>query len=101
MSTKTGDRLSEKEMIEFMSNFTQRVMVWGDDGVLVAWIKWRRLLIDQAAMKAAPMKSMFLYEDLIFAIRRDLGHRNKALVTGDILALFVNDVDQYLPRNDR
>jgi hypothetical protein len=52
-------------------------------------------------MEANPLNAMFLYEALIFSIRRDLGHRNKGLVTGDILALFVNDIDQHLPPKRR
>ncbi|MBZ5632621.1 MAG: hypothetical protein LAO55_05765 [Acidobacteriia bacterium] len=97
MGSKTGESLSEKEMIVLMSEFTQRAMVWGSDEILGAWVKWRRLLTDDAAVKANPLKAMFLYEELIFTIRRDLGHKNKALVKGDILALFVNDIDQHLP----
>jgi uncharacterized protein YneF (UPF0154 family) len=100
MATKTADPPSEKETIEFMAGFTQRIMVWGSDEVLAAWVKWRRLSTDEAAMKANPIKLMLLYEELIFAIRRDLGHKNKGLATGDILALFVNDIDQHLPKKD-
>ena len=95
---KTGNPISEKETIELLSGFTERVMVWGSDEVLAAWVKWRRLLINEAAVKANPIQAMFLYEEVLFAIRRDLGHKNKDLKTGDILALFVNDVDQHLPK---
>ena len=97
MSSKVGDTVSEKEMIEFMSGFTQHLMVWGSDEVLVAWVKCRRLLIDGPAMKTSPTKFLFLYEDLVLAIRRDLGHKNKSFVKGDVLALFINDIDQHLP----
>jgi len=98
MGTNTGDAPCEKEMLEFMLGFTQRVMVWGSDDVLAAWVKWRRLSINEAAMQADPMKLVFFYEELIFAIRRDLAHKNKGLVRGDILVLFVNDIDQHLPK---
>ena len=99
MSQKTGaPPLSEDEMIKSMLGFTQGVMVWGSDGVLAAWIKWRRMLVDEAAMKANPKEFLFLYEQILFAIRRDLGHKNKALIQGDILALFINDIDKYLPK---
>ena len=49
-------------------------------------------------MKAEPMKLMLLYESLILAIRKDLGHKNKGLVAGDILALFLNDIEEHLPK---
>jgi hypothetical protein len=96
MGVKTGDTPTEKEMLDFMSDFNQRIMVWGSDDVLAAWVQWRRTATSEADVKANPMKLMLLYEQLILTIRRDLGHRNKNLDTGDVLALFVNDIDQLL-----
>ena len=96
MSSKTGDIPSEKEMLEFMSDFTQRIMVWGSDDVLAAWVRWRRAVTDPIALKADPTKILFLYEELISIIRRDLGHNNENLAKGDILALFVNDMNQLM-----
>ena len=96
MGAKTGNAPSEKEMLDFMSDFNQRIMVWGSDDVLAAWVKWRRAATSEADVKANPMNLMLLYEQLILTIRRDLGHKNKNLGTGDVLALFVNDVDQVL-----
>jgi hypothetical protein len=98
MGEKTGDVLSEKEMAKFMAEFNQRIMVWGSDEVMVALVKWRRVMIDEKALETSPVKAMFSYEELIFAIRRDLGHRNKKLARGDVLAVFVNDIDKHLPR---
>ena len=99
MSTKAGNTPpSEEEMVNFMSGFTQRIMVWGSDEVLTAFVRFRRVPTDDAATKANPFGLMFSYEQLILAIRRDLGHKNKALSTGDILRLSINDIDQYLPK---
>ena len=39
---------------------------------------------------------MFAFEDLLFAIRKDLGHSNAGLGRGDLLRGFVNDIDKYL-----
>lgn len=97
MSPKASEPISQKDMIEFMSAFTPRAMVWASDEVLAAWVKWRKTLINDTSRKVNSLDAIFLYEELIFTIRRDLGHKNKALVKGDILALFVNDIDQYLP----
>ncbi len=92
MATKTGREVTEKEMIEFMSDFTQRSMVWAADDVLNAWIRFRVASFDAAEMKAKPFALMFIYEDLILAIRKDLGHKNKDLTKGKLLSLFVNDI---------
>ncbi|MCW5892623.1 MAG: hypothetical protein KIT14_19080 [bacterium] len=96
MGAKTGKAPTEKEMLDFMSDFTQRVIVWGSDDVLAAWVKWRRTAVNAEALKTNPMTLMLLYEQLILTIRRDLGHKNQNLRTGDVLALFVNDIDQQL-----
>ena len=42
---------------------------------------------------------LFAYEDLLYAVRRDLGHGNRGLKRGDILALFVNDIEEHLKKN--
>lgn len=96
MGVKTGKAPDEKEIIEFMSSFTQRSMVWATDDVLNAWIKFRGASIDEEEMKMKPFGVMFIYEDLIRAIRKDLGHKNKGLTNGKLLSLFVTDIAKYV-----
>lgn len=96
MGVKTGDAPSEKEMIEFMSDFSQRSMVWASDDVLNAWIRFRGASIDASAQASNDFSVMFVYEDLLRAIRKDLGHKNKGLNTGKILSLFVTDIAKYV-----
>lgn len=96
MSVKTEKPITESEMMEFLEDFNQRVMVWGSDGVLAAWVKWRSYAINQDMMKTNPLGLMFLYEEVIYQIRRDLGHSNVGLKRGDILKLFINDIDNHL-----
>jgi len=95
---KVGNAPSEKETMEFFLGFNQKMMVWGSDKVLAAWVKWLRATTNQEALKQSPMLALILYEDLILAIRRDLGHKNKDLKRGDVLRLFVTDIDQHLPK---
>ena len=71
-------------------------MVWASDDVLNAWIKFRGASVDEAEMKRNPFGLMFRYEDLIRAIRKDLGHKNKDLTNGKLLSLFVNDMANYV-----
>jgi len=37
------------------------------------------------------------WEKVLFAIREDLGHDNSGLETGDLLRIYVNDIDDLLP----
>jgi len=95
MANKLGIQVTDKETIEFMSDFTQRFMVWGSDEVVEAFGQFRRTSTVPKELQK-PIELMFRYEELILAIRKDLGHGNKDIKRGDILSLFVNDIDNYL-----
>ena len=98
-SEKVGVAPTEREMLEFMAGFTQRITVWGSDSVLLAWVTWRRAALQQRESRADLVRLMSVYENMILAIRKDLGHKNKDLRRGDILSLNLNDVDEYFPRH--
>ena len=51
MAAKTREEVTEQKMIEFMSDFNQRSMVWAADDVLNAWIKFRGASIDESKME--------------------------------------------------
>ena len=99
MASKTGDEVTEQDMLKFMSDFTQRSMVWASDDVLNAWIKFRGASTNEAEIIKNPFLLMFVYEDLIRAIRKDLGHKNKDLSQGKLLSLFINDIADYVDEN--
>ncbi len=96
MAEKSGKKVTENDVFEFMSNFTQKSMVWAADDVLNAWIKFRVASVDKGETATHPFVLMFIYEDLIRAIRKDLGHKNKDLTKGKLLSLFVNDIGNYV-----
>lgn len=92
MSEKlTGKQMLEKEMLNFFNSFTQKLMVWGSDEVVRQWSSYRLLL----AKGEPPMDSMFELEKLLLAIRRDAGHKNNNIARGDLLGLFINDIDKF------
>jgi hypothetical protein len=98
MGVKTKNMPSEEELIKFMADFTQKSMVWGSNDVLSAWIKCRRASVNEEEVKQNPVNFMLNYENLIREIRKDLGLKNKNLNEGDILSLFVTDIDKYLKK---
>ena len=93
--SKKGKPLSQSEMASFFQDFVQKATVWGSDDVLKAFGDFKRHAPEIQA-GADPTKILFLSEKLLFAIRRDLGHKNKNLKQGDLLSLFVTDIDQHL-----
>lgn len=95
MSEKLNDRqMTEDEMLKFFIMFTQKLLVWGSDEVVTQWSKYRRLLINENDVDTST--NMFELEKLLLAIRKDTGHKNKNFEKGEILGLFINDVDKYL-----
>ena len=88
---------SEKEMIKFMAEITQELVIWGSDEMLEAFYKFRMMSIENADGNSEnPYNVLFMVEDLLLAIRKDLGHKNKNLSRGKILGLFVNDLPNEL-----
>jgi len=93
LADKLGDQpVTEKEMMKFVSGFAQKILVWGSDDVLAAYAVFRRL------GDTSSVQTVLAIEKLLFAIRADVGHRNKNLRTGDLLSIFVNDLEVFLAR---
>jgi hypothetical protein len=73
------------------------VIIWGSDDVLRAWLNVRGANFDRES-GADPMAGMRLLEEFIFAVRKDLGLERKNLKEGDLLRLFINDLDKSTTR---
>jgi len=95
MAGKTCDKApTEKEIADFMSNFIQKIIVWGSDEVILAYYRFREF--DLNSPNNSKTNLLFIVEDLLFSIRKDLGHKNKDLTKGKLLGLFINDLNEYL-----
>jgi len=79
------------EGVRVLEKFTQTVMVWGSDDVIRTWGQYRYAL---RAAKTEEERTELTYEleRLFLTLRRDLGHKNRKLVRGDLLKLFINDL---------
>jgi len=90
-SQKAGKSLNEQELTEFMLKFIQELLVWGADDVVIAFLKFKQASNSQ---HDDPNAILFATEDLLLAIRRDLGHSNKDFSKGTLLGLFIVDIDK-------
>lgn len=90
-----GRKPTQDEIVKFVIEEQPKLMIWGSDEVLKSWIEWRR----QASNPSTATESLFIYEGLILAIRKDLGHKNKNLKRGDVLSLFVNDIADHMAKH--
>jgi hypothetical protein len=95
-----GEERSEEESAAAISAATARLakmtpelISWASDEVLATWSRYRRAMTRR---KPDPVWLMFGFEDVLLTIRRDVGHANAGLTRGDLLALWINDVDEAL-----
>ena len=93
-STKGTLAYPENELLADIIKFSRKLTLWGSDRVIKKWLKFRENGLD--ANKAA--ENLFILEDIIFEIRKDMGQRKGKLEKGDLLAFFVNDIRKCTPR---
>jgi len=91
--SKNGEVDTEATTALFQ-RLTPQLMTWASDDVLLSWSRWRRGLNSGAFVGP---QVLFAFESVLQAIRKDYGHKNQGVARGDLLGLFVNDVDDYLP----
>lgn len=84
--------MPQADLMRFFASYTEKLTIWGSDGVIKAWRAARM----SAVAKVEGANILFVYENLILEIRKDLGHKNQGFKRGTVLGLFVNDIDRYL-----
>ncbi|KGF04381.1 hypothetical protein HMPREF1630_04180 [Anaerococcus lactolyticus S7-1-13] len=91
---KEGDEYSEEEMLKDVFSFSKKLTLWGSNKVIRKWLQFRS---KSAEGNINPKETLFLLEDIIFEIRKDMGQSKRGLKQGDILRFFVNDISEHLP----
>ena len=82
-------------LIKFIIDNNGEIITWASDEVLKEWSLFRKYALSN---ENQGMDLMFQTEKIFYAIRHDLGHKNKNLERGDILRLFINDIDEVLEK---
>ena len=95
---KNKNGYSNEQMMEDIVKFSRKLTLWGSSRVIRKWLKFRET---SQALNNNPTDNLFVLEDIIFEIRRDMGQKKGGLKKGDLLAFFVNDIRDYLPKNSR
>ena len=90
--------VGEERMKDFMFEDGREMFTWGSDKVVKIFCDIRRGAVVKHGETEREMGLRLLHrlEDLIFEVRKDLGYKNKDLVRGDILALYINDINTIL-----
>lgn len=85
----------EKEMLDDIYNFSKKLTLWGSNNVIRKWLNFTKTSQEQAIEST---DNLFVLEEIIFEIRKDMGQKRRGLKKGDILAFFVNDIKDYMTK---
>lgn len=91
LKAKKNEQYSQDEMLEDIYAFTENLMLWGSSKAIKQWSSWRI----SAAKSPSPQELLLNQEKIIIQLRKDIGQRG-SLQEGDILKLFINDVDENI-----
>lgn len=83
-------QMTEPEMLEFFAEITPKLITYGSRGVIKAWNDFRRTSRVESGNHRAVMLG---FEALLKAMRKDLGHGVFTQQTGELLGVFINDVE--------
>lgn len=97
LDVKQKKKIDDDDSTKFLSEFTQKIIIWGSDEVIKKYSDLRRILVEVDQNEKDPKKALEntrkqlqKFEDLLYAIRVDIGHKNFNLNQTDLLALFIN-----------
>lgn len=86
-----------EEMVEFMRDLKARQLVLGaPKEMILAFNRWEREA-QAAKEKDDNIALAFAWEELLRAMRHDLGHDDSGLPRAELLRVFIDDLDQFLP----
>lgn len=90
LNLQKNGQMTEPEMLEFFAEITPKLITYGSRGVIKAWNDFRRVSRTKGGDHRAIMLS---FEGLLKAMRKDLGHGVLTQQTGELLGIFINDVE--------
>lgn len=97
-SERGNKEYCEKELLDDTISFSKKLTLWGSSKVIKKWLDFRKKSQEQ---NDNITDILFILEEIIFEIRKDMGQKKSGLKQGDILAFFVNDIKDYLPKDKK
>ena len=89
----TGLKLPQEDLVKFVEKFSRDLILWGGRNVIKEYGKFRDFGISPTSNKKS---ILFKFENVLYSIRKDLGHSNTNLLKGDLLKLFIKDINKHI-----
>lgn len=88
VKTTSGE---ETATADFFQDFSTKLVLYGPPAIIKSWNAFRALEMPEDMTDPT---YLLTYEQLLFLMRKDLGHDDSTLVPGDLLRVYVNDFDE-------
>jgi len=95
---KTAKDLRQK-MIEHGAKTARKLMLWGGKDTIAAYLEMRKLASSGQGEGTSSFEIIWKFDELLAAIRAELGHPRRSIARGELLKLFINDIDDHLGRD--
>ena len=79
-------------MMKAFVEFTETLTIWGSDDLIREWGEIRQRFMAAGEDPSRARETVFDFERLLIAIRRDAGNPDTTIGRGEILSLFIDDV---------
>lgn len=90
MADKLGKKApSDQQLMSKIATFKKDLMVWADANVIKTWMEVEASNLEVLS-EEDPAQSLFVWDKLLRAMRKDLGKDDSKLADGDLVALFLN-----------
>jgi len=88
---------SDAAQQEFIAKLQRKLILYGSDHVVRDWVAWLRSIpSDDEKRDEHDPRVLLGWEQVLFAIRRDLGHKNDDLTSPDLLRVYITDIDHHI-----
>lgn len=81
----------ETATADFFQDFSTKLVLYGPPPIIKSWNAFRTL---EMPKDMTDPTYLLTYEQLLFLMRKDLGHDDTTLMPGDLLRVYVNDFDE-------
>lgn len=91
-NSKHSPTVSPPDIVTFLRGFTRKLLLWGSQDVINAFVKWQRHLM----LGVPDARTIWLTQEFLLAIRADLGHRNNKLDRGLYATILLSEPTIFL-----
>jgi hypothetical protein len=88
-----GERMSDEDLQQWFVTFTQQSLLWSSSKFVREWGRYKTQSLQSSTNG---MRSIMEFEKVLAAVRKDVGLSNRGLKQGDLLRLFITDVDNFI-----